>query len=338
MNIAAFTSGHNIPSTRFRLRQYVDSLQTLGITVAEYCTPLSAYPPSQHWARPFWALANITARLPDVLASHRYDLVFLQREFLSTFTTLERFTGHPRVLDVDDAIWAHPRGEFAARLAKMCDSIICGNNFLADQFSTWNPNVVVIPTAVDTERFRPINQRKDTEDMIIGWSGSSANFEHLYAIESALASVLHADRRVRLRIISEKRPRFSMVPIAQLDYIPWSPSNEVETIQTMNIGIMPLLDSVFARGKCSYKMLLYMSCGIPVVVSPVGMNQEILNMGKLGIGARTSEEWKEALLYTLSNDSMRQQLGNTGRQVVQEKFSTNSIAQELAKHLLSYKK
>ena len=145
---AALTGGRNVPSARFRVRQYIDCLAGEGVEVTEFPAPWGMYPPSNVMARPAWCMASLFAQLPTVIQSYRYDLTLLQREMLSTFVTLEPFTKRPRILDVDDAIWLHPRGQFAARLASKCEGVLCGNAFLADYFRQWNPNVTIIPTAI----------------------------------------------------------------------------------------------------------------------------------------------------------------------------------------------
>ena len=105
VNVSAFTGGLNIASARFRVRQYVDHLRAYSINLCEYTAPLKSFPPETKWIRPFWAAASLCSRIPAVLRSHTQDVVLIQREMLSKFVTLEPFVGHPRILDVDDAIW-----------------------------------------------------------------------------------------------------------------------------------------------------------------------------------------------------------------------------------------
>lgn len=189
----------------------------------------------------------------------------------------------------------------------------------------------VIPTAVDTDRYVP---RNSIEEPIIGWSGTSSSLGYLYAIESALSVVLQKIPGSRIRIVSDSSPSFKMIPGDRLDFIRWSPANEVQAIQGMAIGIMPLEDSLWTRGKCSYKMLTYMACGLPVVVSPVGMNLEILSHGNVGFGPKGPEEWIEILSFLSKNMGERMRLGNNGRRVVLEKYSVNVIVKSLAKTLM----
>jgi glycosyltransferase involved in cell wall biosynthesis len=333
ISVAAFTGGKNVPSARFRVRQYIERLADEGVEVTEFAAPLGMYPPSNRLMRPLWGIATLATRLPGIMQSYRYDLTLLQREMLSTFVTLESLTMRPRVLDVDDAIWLHRGGKFAERLAQQCDGVICGNAFLAEQFSRWNSQVTVIPTAVDTNRYVP---GQPVEAPVIGWSGTSGGFKYLYSIELALVAVLERVPEAMLRIVSDTMPSFQKIPANRIEFIRWSPENEVHAIQGMAVGIMPLEDSLWERGKCSFKMLTYMACGIPVVVSPVGMNIEVLSHGFIGFGAQTIDDWVSTLLLLLGDIEQRIEMGQKGRQTALDKYSVNFVAPKLAATLLQH--
>jgi len=329
----ALTGGKNVPGARFRVRQYINAVRPLGVEIKEAYSHLGAYPPPQRLVRPLWGMLSVPVRIPDVLRSYAYDVTLLQREMLSTFVTLEPLTHRPRVLDVDDAIWLHRRGGYAKHLATICDTVICGNSFLANQFGQWNKDITIIPTAVDTDRFYPVlNTHKD---LLIGWIGTSANYKYLYMIESALCAVLERVPHARLRIIADKAPAFKEALMARTEFIRWSPEDEARGVQEMTVGIMPSDDSMWARGKCSYKMLLYMACGIPVVVSPVGMNKEILDMDNVGFGAICEGDWVDSLVHCLESESARVVMGLNSRRVVLERFSIHVLAPKLANTLLA---
>src|SRR6476620_8219137 len=127
ISVAAFTTGQNVPASRFRVRQYIPDLKLRGVELSEFYPRAGGYPPEQKWRRPFWAAASLADRVPDIARSFSYDVTLLQREMLSTFVTLEPLTKRPRVLDVDDAIWLNRDNSFARKLAGMSDSVICGN-------------------------------------------------------------------------------------------------------------------------------------------------------------------------------------------------------------------
>src|SRR5205807_7501247 len=129
-----------------------------------------------------------------------------------------------------------------------------------------------------------------------------------------------------LRVVSGEPPVFQNLPGGQVEYIRWTPENDPLSIQGMDIGLMPLDDTVFARGKCSYKMLLYMACGLPVVVSPVGMNAEVLKKGDIGFAASSESDWVEQLNLLLRDPDLRGRMGAMGRQVVVEHYSVEALA------------
>lgn len=331
LRVAAFTGGATVPSARFRVRQYIPSLLQHGVAVKEMDSRFGIYPPQNKWVRPFWAGATLAEQIPKIIKSHSYDVVLLQREMLSSFVTLESLTKPPRVLDVDDAIFLYRNGDFARRLAQISNLIICGNAYLADWFSAWNKNITVIPTAVDTDRYTSVIKKNEDKDaIVIGWIGTSGNLKYVHTIESALANVMNTYQNTKLRIVCDKKPEFNLIDQARCEFIPWSESIEIQSIQGMDIGIMPLEDSAWARGKCSFKMLQYMACGLPVVVSPVGMNAEVLSMGDIGIGCSAREHWIEALGALLGSATMRSELGAAGRRVAVESFSIHKLGPQLA--------
>lgn len=332
--VAAFTGGISVPSARFRVRQYIPSLREEGIDIEEFFSGFGTYPPRSKWIRPLWALATLTERLPDVVMSHRYDSVLLQREIMSTFVTLEPLTKCPRILDVDDAIFLYRGGGFARKLAELSDRVICGNNYLAEWFGRWNKTIDVIPTAVDTERYCPrAETRASDSPLVVGWIGTSGNYRYLYGIEGALAKVMRMRPGTRLKVVSDRLPEFRYLSFDQVDFVPWSEAIEVQAIQSMDIGIMPLENSPWAKGKCSLKMLQYLATGVPVVVSPVGMNAEILTLGELGIGATTEKQWIDGLIALLENETLRARFGAAGRRVVESSFSISVVAPQLARIL-----
>ncbi|HMF89076.1 MAG TPA: glycosyltransferase family 4 protein [Candidatus Angelobacter sp.] len=251
---------------------------------------------------------------------------------ISTFFTLERFTKGPRILDVDDAIWLYRDGSFVHRLAGISDSVICGNSFLAEHFSRWNSSITILPTAVDTDRFITLASRPANENLTIGWSGGYEGGPDLKVAEAALQIVLNRNPNVRLRVISDQPPCLNLPP-GQMEFVRWTPETEVRAIQTLDIGIMPLRDTLWSRGKCAYKMLLYMSCGVPAVVSPVGMCGEVCNLAEVGISAGTTQDWVEALEELLRDTQLRTAMGAKARDIIEQKFSIHQLAPKLAAEL-----
>jgi glycosyltransferase involved in cell wall biosynthesis len=334
LQVCAYTGGKSVASARFRVRQLIAPMRSQGIFIREHAAAFGSFPPVQKASRPLWALSTLAQRIPSVLRSYKADLSLIQREMLSTFVTLEPALKPPRVLDVDDAIWIHMGDKRARRLATLADAIICGNRTVAEHFSQWNRNVRIIHTAVDDKRFTPL-QKKTGREIVIGWSGASAGFSELYQIEPVFARLLRQHTNVKLRILADQKPQFTTLPPSQCQYVKWSPEIEVSAIQHMDIGIMPLSDTPWNRGKCSYKMLLYMACGLPVVASPVGMNSDVLAAIVCGFGASGIDQWMHCLDLLISDETKRRTLGKNGRELVSKQFSVDAIVPKLAKEFLS---
>lgn len=335
LKVLAFTGGHNTPSRVPRLQHYVAPLSDLNICIVESPSRAGLYPPAESWKRPAWGIWNLAEHIPQTVRSYDYDLTFFQREMLSTFVTLERFTKRPRILDVDDAIWVHPRGGFAGRLARLCDHVICGNRFLAEHFARWNTEVSVLPTSVDARRFCPQPGPKKHERPVIGWLGLSSGFPYLYSVEEALRDVLDRHPAACLRIVSDKAPEIRSLPEHRVEFVPYCAQVEVDLFRSFSIGIMPLDDSDVSRGKCSYKMLQYMACGTPVVASPVGMNAEVFEKGQIGFAPQNIHEWTDALDTLLKNPDLGDRQGHAGREVVMRHYSVEALAPRLGEILLS---
>lgn len=331
LKVAAYTAGYEVPSARFRVRQYIPNLLRLGVELQEMPARFGSYPPVNRALRPAWACATLAERFRAARGSRGSDVTLLQREMLSTFATMERFTKAPRVLDVDDAIWLLRDGRTAVALARLSDMVICGNLFIADFFSKHAPQVAILPTPVDTDRFQPVLQKPQCETRVVCWSGTSSGFPFLQAIEPALATVLKSHPARRLRIISDRPPVLRTIAPERTEFVHWSEDSEVEALRSADVAIMPLPDTAWARGKCSFKMLCYMSCGLPVVVSPVGMNKEVLAQGGGSMAARTTSEWVEALNFclTMARDQAAT-LGAASRKLVEREYSLRTLSPRFA--------
>jgi glycosyltransferase involved in cell wall biosynthesis len=334
LKVAAYTGGKSVPSARFRVRQYIPALKKLDIEVRESWAKLGSYPPASKALRPLWGMAAICERVLSAAGSFSSDVTLLQREMLSTLVTAEPFTKAPRALDVDDAIWLYGGGSFARRLAELSEAVICGNDFLAEQFRQWNSNIHILPTAVDTDRYRALDSARAVEHKRIGWCGSGSTLRYIEALTPVFKAVLERRKDVKLRIVADVRPTLDGIPENQMEFIPWSPEVEVRAIQEMSVGLMPLENTSWARGKCSFKLLTYMACGIPVVASPIGMNVEVLSAGG-GLAARGHDEWIDAIHSLLDGETMAQRKGQQGREAVLRDYSLSALAPRLARILRS---
>lgn len=328
----AITTGINEPASRFRVRNLILPLQNFKIECREVIPAISAYPPHSHLLRPAWFLSAIAARIPAALHSYSYDAVLFQRELISTMSTIEWAFKKPRILDVDDAIYLIQRRRSVERLAAQCDMVLCGNPFLAEKFSKWNKNVHILPTGIDTSRYSPVFLQ-ESKHPVIGWIGTSSNLKYLYAIEPALKRVLKVFPNLVLKIVCNIRPNFKDIPMHQIKYVEWSAESDVDMIRSFTVGLMPLDNTEWSLGKCSFKLLQYYSCGIPAVASPVGMNMYVLKSATAGLAAISENEWVDALIDLLNSPDERLRRGLAGRRLVEKKFSLSIIARQLNHHV-----
>lgn len=344
MKVAALTSGRNDPSARFRVRQFIEPLRGHGVEVREYVPAIDKHagmpakiadilPRSlERFAESGWRTAKLLSRVTGVAGSWNADLTWLNRELVFGRYSLEGLVRRPYVFDVDDAIWqARPDGATAvARIARQASVVFAGNRHIANHFSPLCARVEIIPTAIDTQRFHPgSGENPGSDRFVVGWTGSAGNFPYLYAIERALDDFL-AGHDAELLVMAERPPSFSVIPQDRVRYVRWSPLAEDAILREMSVGLMPLPDSDWTRGKCGFKMLQYMAAGLPVVVSPVGVNAEILSRDTVGFGAWTDEEWRSALEYLYHNRDDGRAMGIRGRAVVEAEYSCAVVGARIA--------
>lgn len=345
IRVAALTSGRFAASTRFRVRQHIEPLRAEGIAVREFVPAIPKHAPLPGWpshisikyALPYfllWQAAKVATRLPGLIGSARAQITWLERQLLPGYLTLERCLQQPMVFDVDDAIWqARPFGAASvAETARRAEVILAGNSYLADWFSQWSSQIRIIPTAVDSDRFQPVttDQIRRKEKYVIGWTGMAVNLKYLEAIERPLNRFLNEHRNTELLVVADKPPVFREIDSERVRFQVWSEEVEVSTVQEMSVGLMPLPDNSWTRGKCSFKMLQYMACGIPVIASPVGMNAEVLARGELGICAKQESDWYDGLRLCYANPDLAVRYGSCGRAVLETHYSRRVVSRQIA--------
>lgn len=353
VEVLALTSGRNTPSSRFRVRQFIPLLGELGVSVNE-CIPFidkyadfpgrlaewsvkSKFPPL-YWS---WAAGRLLTRLPGVIKSYSADVVWLEREFQPGFPTFEYVVSKPIVFDVDDAIWLKkPLGATLAKtIAARSDCVLAGNHYLADWFSDYCQKVEYIPTAVDTKRFGIKEIYRDSGDRFtIGWSGSTPGFTYLYEIEDALTYFINKYPNANLKIIADKSPEFKKIPRDRIEFVSWRPEIEAAELHTFDVGIMPLSNDELSRGKCGFKLLQYMSSGVPVISSDLGANRDILGCcADAGILVRDNDDWISALeLIYMADNTARKQMGYAGRAHIEKMYSIEKIGFRLGEVFARY--
>lgn len=243
------------------------------------------------------------------------------------------------VLDVDDAVWLpEPDGHPLARLrrnadklkwlASRADRVIAGNEYLAEWLSGHARDVAVVPSLVDTGRV-PTKVHSDSSTIVLGWIGSPSTARYLHAIHAALAAFAkaHPDLSVTLIVVGGPAPA---IPGVSVERRQWSERHERDALMQMDIGLMPMPDNAWTRGKCAYKALQYMSAGVPVVADDVGLTGRVVGDEAGGLLVGSPEGWKHALARLASSADLRSRIGATGRARVERDFSVRAWGARLA--------
>lgn len=341
IEVAALSDLPTTPSSRFRIRGMIPALKKRGITVTDlprrYSTERSSqkFPntrisqdPRKMLLAAGFHVCDVAQSLKRVLKTRSFSATWISREIVIGHSSWEKCIKKPYYYDIDDAIFLRSKiwKKGIDRLISGADCVFAGNEFLADYCSKFSNNIIVVPTAVDTSRFCPNPNWLPHEYFKILWSGTSSSFPYLKTIEKSLLGFLQDKPDVRLQICSDSYPYGLSALYNYIDYQPWSPKAEVAQIQDSDVGLMPIPETDWARGKCAYKMLLYNACGVPCVVSNVGVNLEILAKGSVGIGCTTTEDWRAALETMYSRRFELRQIYPDGPSIVKQHYGLNVVA------------
>lgn len=345
MRVLALTRYDTLAATtRQRFRLYEPALSDAGITV-DYA-PLFSNDHVQRLvvgrrASFVGTAAAYVRRLGTLLTARRYDALWVHCELFpylpGMFERLASWTGKPIVFDYDDAIFHYydASGRPLVRrllrrklepILKTAAACLCGNPYLRDYAARFCERSIVVPTVVDTTVYRPVPRESD-EKVVIGWIGSPTTWANVRPVLPLLRD-LAEEGRIRIRAVGAGVGAKADV-FPGLELVDWSEANEVAEVQAMDVGIMPLLDLPFERGKSGYKLIQYMACGLPVVASPVGVNSDIVREGENGFLAENSDQWSGALRTLISDPDLRAQMGRAGRACVEKDYSLASQAPRL---------
>lgn len=328
------------PGQRFRCEHFIPWLEQNGFetTYANLLTEWDDkhfYAPRNYLIKLFIVLKSFIRRWMHIRSVKKYNLVFIYREaFMLGTLFFEKSIKRKRIpiiFDFDDAIWLNDvsdgnkelkwlkRPSKTNDICQMASLVITGNQYLANHASQFNDKVVIVPTTIDTRYHKPSGRKKIKETVCIGWTGTSTTLKHYRTLIPVLVRLKEKfGERITFRVISDVSLTCSSLMV---ENIKWNNIAEIEQLEQIDIGIMPLPNDKWAKGKCGFKGLQYMALGIPAVLSPVGVNTEIVTDGVTGFLAGCDVEWFEKLSQLIEDGELRKKLGEAGRIVVENRFS-----------------
>lgn len=342
-------------SSRIRFFQYVESLRHLGVEVDVHSLLDHTYLERRYTGRPASRLqiaARYAQRVCRVLAARSTDVLWIEYELLPWLPHgFERgllSLGRPYVVEYDDAVFHRYDRSMSAvvrlllgrkldRLMEGAAAVIVGNDYLAERAMNAGARVIeTIPSVVDLRRY-PIGEHalpcpNRQSGMTVGWIGSPTTARYL---NDALPAFQRAAAETPIRLVVVGAPGFGAGQASErleIEARPWSEADEAAQIRAFDVGVMPLPDNAWERGKCGYKLIQYMACAKPVIASPVGVNRSIVEPGVSGWLASTTEEWVCALA-SARDDALRERMGAAGRARVERDFALDVTAPRLARVL-----
>jgi len=332
-----------VPGQRYRIEQWAPFLEDQGIKVdffsfADAKLADLLYETGRIAAKSAGLATAFVRRFSHLAQIHRYDAVLIYRAVClagpAVFERFVTFFQKPVIYDFDDSIfvlhttrtnrrfgWLKFPGKTAS-ICRLSSHVVVGNSFLADYSRQYNRRVTVVPTSVDTVRYQPVKKDARSRGTVIGWTGSSTSQTHLEMFAPVLRELV-ARADVEVRVISDRQP---LLPGISHVWRRWSAETETADLRVLDVGIMPMPDDLWSRGKCSLKALQYMALGIPAVCSDVGSNREVIRHGENGFLAATPQEWLKCLRTLIEDSALRTRLGLEARKTVEERYSMRRCA------------
>jgi glycosyltransferase involved in cell wall biosynthesis len=338
------------PSQRYRFEQWAPHLardHRITLDFAPFESEALAgllYQPGHVAAKALRTLGGFARRAAVLPRARDYDAIVIHREAAligpALYERLLAWTGKPIIYDFDDAIWSPEQvwqnGIFSrlrfprktSAICKLASAVTVGNDYLASYARQRNAKVFVVPSTIALGEYPLIREPRHDGKFIVCWTGSISTLAHFERARAALER-LATKVPLLVKVICSAPPERPIAG-AEMCFIPWTAESEAEDVGSCHVGIMPLPDDEFTRGKCAMKALQYMATGRPVVVSPVGVNVDVVEHGSNGFLAVTSEEWVEALLQLARSPELRKRMGLAARQTVVERYSAELGSREFA--------
>ncbi len=326
-------------SNRIRVEQFLPFLHDKGMVykVRPFINKrfyAILYLPYHYAEKAFWFFICTLNRILDIVRALRYDVIFIHREAYpfggAIIESILRSMGKPIIFDFDDAVFLPNTSKEniyidkfknpnkVAKIIGMSRCVIAGNSYLSNFALKYNKNVIVIPSSIDTEKYRPVPRPAEKAEIVIGWMGSNTTKDFLLDLEQAFVRLSGRYKNITFKLVGAQP---SGIRLSSVIYKKWKMEEEFADLNSFDIGIMPVPDTEWAKGKCGFKAILYMSCGLPVVVSPVGANLEIIDEGVNGFFAANNEEWVNTISKLVEDGKLRRTMGEKGRDKVIQRYS-----------------
>ncbi len=336
------------PGQRYRCEQYIKYLEANGFEcvysplIATAEEDFALYNSKNLFAKAYLFLKGFARRVKDVLRANRFDVIYIYREAFMTgsvfFERLLKRSGAKIILDFDDAIWLQTisdanrslqwlkNPEKTNSIIALSDLVIVGNSYLAGHAKKFNSNVIIFPSTIDLDYYQisAIPKSHKNDRVVIGWSGSHTTVEHFETILPVLKS-LKSKFGTKLHFAVYGDPHYKNTEL-NINGTAWGAETEVSTIASFDIGIMPLPNDEWSKGKCAMKGLQYMGLQVPAVLSAIGMNNDLIEDGINGFLASSEEQWIDKLSLLIENPELRHKIGSTGRQTIEQKFSCQALS------------
>ena len=334
------------PSQRFRFEQYFKTLQNQGFTIQ--CQSFLSvnnwhlfYKEGHPLLKALTLIRGTAKRVYALLIAPSCSFVFIHREASPVGPpvfewVLAKLLRKKIIYDFDDAIWLTDRVnestflkaiKWRDKVNQICRwsyKVSCGNQYLADYALPFNDQIVINPTTIDCENMHNparFEKKKKSGTIVIGWTGSHSTLKYLLLLEPVLQKLENQFDHVSFLVIADQLPPLRL---NRLNFIKWNPDTEIEDLLKIDIGIMPLPDDEWSKGKCGFKALQYMALEIPAVISPVGVNSEIISEGVEGFLCSTDGEWLLALNKLIQDPTLRETMGKRGRKKIIDSYSISS--------------
>lgn len=320
MKVAFLIHSLEVNSCRYRVLQYIPYLKEKGIDV------------SVHFYKRNWV-----DKLKFYNTLGRYDILYIHRRlFPPPEFWYIRKKANKMIYDFDDALMYRSSGSkspysFSRRLRfahmmKGVDFVIAGNQFLRSEVLLYNTNVEVIPTSIDLSHYSMKESFHAEGPMILGWLGSSSTLKYMKTLMPVLENLYRKFPRFQLKVVCDQFLDAERLPVIKKR---WSVEDEVGDLKSFDVGMMPLSDDLWSKGKCGLKILQYYSVGVPVVCTPVGVNRDIVEDGVNGFWATNQDQWEGGLLALMKDEGNRKRMGLKGRERVETEFSLEVNAPRL---------